>query len=756
MKFSLFENVKTAKGEVCTWPRFLDMTESKSVEAKANAIAHGSANKDRLKSSLPAVTWQAYFPNGKRVSAEAVPSGLYMLDIDHLTELPAEIYAKKIAGRLETLDIVAVHMTISTHGLRIVAQCQSFLPSIEANQRWLANELGLEYDGVCKDWARASFLVPFTYFYHINGAIFDEAFTAKFVLPNDVQQADLKQPIPENDAPPTPDSPQKETPKGIQTEYKGIALYDIAMEWLKSQGGLPEEGERNAKLYKLALRMRYICDFNAQVIAENIPRCGLQKAEVLQLCTSACGGNRSGDMPADMQNVLRRMRAENTTPEEIDEEEQPKEIPFLPPLPPVFDEYANIAPQDFKQATVLCLLPILGTLCSKIRAEYLNKRLETPSFMVALEAPQASGKSFIEVLTNQCLKPLIEKDEEERQKERAFEEAIKVIKMQGAKNTKAERQEIKEMMENKPEPLIRKMPATASITKLLMRMEQAQGLHLFALAVEIDTVAKAFKRGFSNLSDLLRCAFDNSEYGQDYASETSFSGNVKVFYNTLYSGTPAAVKHFYSNSEDGTLSRTLFVTLPDQFGKVMPVWGEFDKKQQLVVDSALIRLYETSIEGDDVKSEHIMKMDFLNNALAKWIEEQRQLSIKNNDRTRNTFYRRCAEVAFRAGMVAFCLYGEQANNSIRRKVSAFAIWVADMMLRQFMIRVVLSDDIADNLFARGVYNSLPDEFTRQQLQLKLDEFGFKSSVKLVLSRWRQAGRIKTTKYGENSIKKQKQ
>ena len=151
-----------------------------------------------------------------------------------------------------------------------------------------------------------------------------------------------------------------------------------------------------------------------------------------------------------------------------------------------------------------------------------------------------------------------------------------------------------------------------------------------------------------------------------------------------------------------------------------------------------------------------MKMDFLNNALAKWIEEQRQLSIKNNDRTRNTFYRRCAEVAFRAGMVAFCLYGEQANNSIRRKVSAFAIWVADMMLRQFMIRVVLSDDIADNLFARGVYNSLPDEFTRQQLQLKLDEFGFKSSVKLVLSRWRQAGRIKTTKYGENSIKKQKQ
>ena len=122
-----------------------------------------------------------------------------------------------------------------------------------------------------------------------------------------------------------------------------------------------------------------------------------------------------------------------------------------------------------------------------------------------------------------------------------------------------------------------------------MRIDMAQGLHVFAFAPEIDTVTKAFKRGFSNLSDLQRCAFDNSEFGQDYASDTSFSGNVKIFYNTLYSGTPGAMRRFYTNSEDGTMSRTLFVTLPDQFGKKMPVWGKLSKEQQMVVDTSITK-----------------------------------------------------------------------------------------------------------------------------------------------------------------------
>lgn len=753
MKFSFFESVKHGLGEVCTYKKFLDATESKSVAAKARAIKDGSANKDKLKSELPAVTWQAYFPNGKRISREAIPSGLYMLDIDHI-ENPNQVYIEKIAGRLHELDIVLVHVTISTKGLRIVAQCQPQFASIEENQRWLASELGLDYDGVCKDWARASFLVPYTYFLYMEGALFNPEVAAKFTLANKEAEMSPETEVEQDGQTKISDPNETTTSRPLQQEYKGINLQDIAMEWLRCNGGMPEEGERNAKLYKLALRMRYITDFNPSTIAAAIPRCGLSKEEVLQLSKSACSGTRSGDIPFDMQQIITRLSAQDFDDEKIiDEKDFIIETDKTPPLPPIFHEYSEIAPDDFKQAVVLCMLPLVGTLGSRLRAIYLNGKPETPSFMVSLEAPQASGKSFIETLTNDILKPLIIKDEEERQKERDFDEQIKIIKLQGSKNTKGEREQIKDLMEHKPEPIIRKIPATASITKLLIRLEKAQGLHVFAFAPEIDTVSKAFKRGFSNLSDLLRCAFDNSEFGQDYASDTSFSGMVKIFYNTLYSGTPGAMRRFYTNAEDGTMSRTLFVTLPDQFGKKMPVWKKLDKKQQLVVDTSITRLYEISIQGDDVQPEHMMTMEFLNNTMADWIEQQRQLSIKYEDRTRNVFYRRCAELGFRAGMLAFFLYNENKDKNTKRKVSQFAVWIANMMLKQFVGRVVLSDELPENLFARSVYAALPDEFTREQLVEQLHEQKMKSPVKLVVSRWKAAGKIKGEKYnGQMFIK----
>lgn len=753
MKFSFFESVKHGLGEVCTYEKFLDATESRTVAAKARAIKDGSANKDKLKSELPAVTWQAYFPNGKRISREAIPSGLYMLDIDHI-ENPNQVYIEKVAGRLHELDIVLVHVTISTKGLRIVAQCQPQFSSIEDNQRWLASELGLDYDGVCKDWARASFLVPYTYFLYMEAGLFNPEVAAKFTLSNKEAELSPETEVEQDGQTKISDPNEKESAQPLQQEYKGINLNDIAIEWLRCNGGMPEEGERNAKLYKLALRMRYITDFNPSTIAAVIPRCGLKKDEVMQLCKSACSGNRSGDMPFDMQQIITRLSAQDFDDDTIiDEKDFIIDTEKTPPLPPIFHEYSEIAPDDFKQAVVLCMLPLVGTLGSKLRAVYLNGKPETPSFMVSLEAPQASGKSFIETLTNEVLKPLIIKDEEERQKERDFDEQIKIIKLQGAKNTKGERAEIKELMEHKPEPIIRKIPATASITKLLMRLEKAQGLHVFALAPEIDTVSKAFKRGFSNLSDLLRCAFDNSEFGQDYASDTSFSGMVKIFYNTLYSGTPGAMRRFYTNSEDGTMSRTLFVTLPDQFGKKMPVWGKLDKKQQLVVDTSITRLYEISIQGDDVQPEHMMTMEFLNNTMADWIEQQRQLSVKYEDRTRNVFYRRCAELGFRAGMLAFFLYNENKDKNTKRKVSQFAVWIANMMLKQFIGRVVLTDELPENLFARSIFAALPDEFTREQLIEQLHEQKMKSEPRVVISRWKAAGKIKGEKYnGQMFIK----
>lgn len=750
MKISSYQSVKTQQPAVLTWEFFLQLTESQQVKSIAtqvrNAIEQNdNARKDQLKKLLPVVTWQAWF-EGARKNSEAHPNGLFMLDIDHMTEIPEQVYATKIAGRIEELGIVLVHKTISCSGLRIIAFCRPEFETIAENQRWLSNELMLEHDEACKDFARSSFLVPFEYMFHIKGEIFNPEYEAGKIL-------QIKQPH-YNNAAPQPQQPVATASTG-QTLFKGLPLIEIACQWLKQKhGGYPSEGERNTVLYDLAIRMKYICDFNPYVIAANIPHCGLADEEVFSLCKSACGGQRLRSMPRDLQQTI-DLLTKTGTAEQDNEPIETDEAQTLPAkLPVVFQQFADVAPQDYKEAVVLCLLPLLGTLGSKLRAQYLNDKIESPSFMVALEAPQASGKSFIEDLTKYCLVQIDNKDTIERDKEREFEQQLKTIKAAGS-GTKQEREDIKQLMQNRPIPIIRHLPATTSITKLLIRMENAQGLHLFALAVEIDTVYKAFKRGFSNLSDLLRCSFDNSEFGQEYASETSYSGTVRMYFNTLYSGTPAAMRRFYNNSEDGTMSRTMFVTLPDQFGKKMPRWDKFDDRQRAVVNSKLTELYEVSIKGDEVMPPTRLNLKYLNETMESWCEKQRQVSVSQNDRTRNTFYRRCAEVAFRAGMIAH--YMERGTSDKRSDVVAeFATWVADKMLEQFVTRVNLNNEeyAIGNVFARQIYLELEDTFTRSQLQAKLTEHGFKTHVRQVLSKWKTAGLIiMKERYGAQIIEK---
>ena len=139
--------------------------------------------------------------------------------------------------------------------------------------------------------------------------------------------------------------------------------------------------------------------------------------------------------------------------------------------------------------------------------------------------------------------------------------------------------------------------------------------------------------------------------------------------------------------------------------------------------------------------------------MAEWIERQRQLSVKYEDRTRNVFYRRCAELGFRAGMLAFFLYNENKDKNTKRKVSQFAVWIANMMLKQFIGRVVLTDELPENLFARSIFAALPDEFTREQLIEQLQEQKMKSEPRVVISRWKAAGKIKGEKYnGQMFIK----
>ena len=749
MIFSLFRSPKAQKGEICTYERYLQISNDPQLLQLCNLIAaeEDPDKRGELKKKLPVITWQASF-EGKRLAKQAKPSGLFMLDIDHVEE-PGKMFSEKISSRIKELGIVYVGMTASRHGIRIVARCLPTLKTIEECQRWLASNLKVEFDGVCKDWARCSFLVHDSYTYYMNAkAIWQESPVEGTVYSLDgaykpnLEFEKALEPTPKKES-----TDQREGLFGGPTDYKGIPYERIAKEWLDYTGGEPTEGERNARLYKLALRMRYITDFNEATMLRVMPRYGLPEEEMRSLIHSASSTTRAADLPKDLQDVLQKIDKQIKLGESYEEDELPEIITDtekMPSLPPLLRQWWEVAPDDFKKPVTLCQLPILGALGSRLRAKYIDGQIHSPSFQVSLEAPQASGKSFIVRLVNYELAQMMESDESQRQKEREYSEKVSEMKML---NIKVNADNKDQILGTKPKGIIRYVPATMSITKLLMRMEAAQGLHLFALAEEIDTVLKAFKRGFSSFSDALRVSFDNGLYGQDYASDNSFSGIIPLYYNTLFSGTPKAMCRFYPDVEDGLVSRVLFVSLPDQFGKPMPVWKEFDNKQKQIVDIALTRLNEITLQGSEVQPEHIMKMEWLNKAMASWIISQQQEAVRSEDRTRDIFCRRSAVVGFRAGMLAWFLWEEKNTPTIRRNVTNFAIWVANCMLNQHLLRFNVKSTHSNVNQWEDVFALLKDEFTRDELEHALASQSVDTPIKQVLYKWRLLGIIEAVEEG---------
>ena len=119
--------------------------------------------KSKLKRRLPAFCFHAHFKNGRRLNNEAVPSGLSILDIDHIKGSPEVFFNEKVKGKAKELGIVLAHKTPSGEGLRLVFVIPQGMGLVEG-QQWLAQQIGLsEFDEACKDLARCSFAVPEEY-----------------------------------------------------------------------------------------------------------------------------------------------------------------------------------------------------------------------------------------------------------------------------------------------------------------------------------------------------------------------------------------------------------------------------------------------------------------------------------------------------------------------------------------------------------------------------------------------------------------
>lgn len=745
--FSYFPNVKSPALNL-TLERFYGFLDSKAVKASLDEIRScGNADrKSHLKRALPAVSWQSHFKeNTSRSNTGAQPTGFFMLDIDHV-ENPRELFAK-FAPVLTNLPVLLVHVTPSGKGLRIVCENYADLITIEDNQKKLAEALSTEYDSACKDFARLSFLCCREDILYFNEALFKKGPNKIYIQNENYKSDECAKPdnsgnsnVPGNaSGDKLPDGAGANGADGTAVQkpviYKENLTYEtIVRELINVMGGEPVEGGRNVFLYRLARKVRYIVDFNPHKLAQVLPTFNLPDTEVKSVCQSACKSARSEKIPYDLYMILKRYETREDDYTDYDEDEDTTDVE-LPPLPPIFKQFCRIAPDDFKVPTIFALLPVLGTLASRLRAVYLDGEKHAPNFTTVIEAPQASGKSFARRIVKTCLEQVEYMDSISRVAEQQY-----MMQLKRSKNSKNQPEE--------PTAIIRIIPASVSIAKLLKRLNNSKGLHLFSFLEELDTLTKSNKAGaWSQKTDIYRNAFDNADYGQEYMSENSYSGIFPVFYNMLSCGTPAAVSRFYKDPEDGLISRVIFCRIPSQFGAKMPVFKKMSNFEKQMIQNKCAQMNDElccSAE-QEVVAEHIVDLAYLNKALERWNEHQRLESIREVSVSRNVFYRRSAVTGFRAGMIAHYLYGKD-DKETRKNIIRFALYVADYMLNSLMEKFGSSLEKSigskEKEIQVDLFKQLPDIFERADLISYIKKFSIATPPKVVIYNWKKYNYVK--------------
>ena len=659
------------------------------------------------------------FNNGTRKAEDAVPSGLFYLDIDEkgLTE---QLW-QKVQDENLIEEYRIVYFAESAGGGTHIWAWRTPGATIEEDIQKLASRLGVSYDSHVTDLARCCFMVSEKYVKLLDPIVFEEQPSSPKL--GDNRGLNEESPLTEKNENGSETCSDPQSPNLGGSNYKGIPYENIvqALLWKLGYGDAPAEGERNMALYTMSRYMRFICDFDEQKLFTILPHWGLSDHEVQSTIKSAVGSTRPAGIPSMMNEVLSSLGAASEAGSA--ESDESTAAPVDNELPGILQDLSDHAPEEFREATLMAAMPMLGTLATGIRAKYRDGKLNSPSFIVDIEAPQATGKSFVDAEFELLMDPIIKQDEVEWQKEIEYS----LAKKNG------------EEVEN-PCAQIRIIEPNIGVSAFLERALYAKGKHLFTYAPEIETVLKNNKGGaWTEKNDLFRLAYDNKPWGQHRISKDSFSGKVTLYYNMVMCGTPNKCRAFFADAEGGLVSRVTPVLLPDMVGARMPHFKPWSQEDEEKVKRQCLCLMDE--EGE-------VELPLINKAIEAWDEEKRQEYLQTLRYSLDVLRRRAALNGFRAGIIAYLLEGRQETERAIR----FAVWYAERCLHyQLQLYGNKIDALHDNAVSPQASKGniryldvLPKEFTKEDLvNLRLAN-NESPVVKTIIYRWVKEGLVVKT------------
>ena len=642
MAFGISQSVRSREVQVCTPELFHQATKSSRVKDVCAQIEDAlerkrrgeigqedyDTMKTRLKSQLPILTPHATFRNGRRLNADAIPSGLSIYDKDHIADPTGWWKAKSEELRVKNPQVLArillVHVTPSLEGLRLVFTIPDGMDLAQA-QKWMSQQLGdEEYDVCVKDLARPSFIVPEDYILFINESeLFGVKSEERRVKNSNVSAPQLNNQhlidnnqnnkgndetnrLSGNGGNPavSPGSPAEhaqpadtnhsddnhigdnggnqgnggmETEKNFPMEYDGIPYSSITSKLVELLGGEPQHGSRNSFIFTLSCYLRYLCDDNRDWIKAILPTFGEEQKRAFTTVDSACQRKQSHRMPMIVRKAITlcqeeraRGKAADYDADEFGDILNPDSyfyrIHEMPQkLPRLIRLLVSKTPAIYQPAVSQAVFPALASHLCDTRFRYVDNVEHEATLMNILCAPTGSGKESITQPINRIMADIRARDAQQRERERAWKDECN---RKGSNKDKRER----------PEGLvIQEVNIDMTNPAFVLRMKEAERHFLYAKVNELN-LFDALKGKTNQHFRIMELAFDLGNYGQDRVGVQSVTETVKVRFNWNACCTPKKCRDYFRRVvTDGPVSRISFATIERRpCGSEIPVYGTYD------------------------------------------------------------------------------------------------------------------------------------------------------------------------------------
>ena len=416
-------------------------------------------------------------------------------------------------------------------------------------------------------------------------------------------------------------------------DYLGIPYSEIIQKWwqMYNDGHEPVRSNRNTLTFELAVKLRHICGFDRNLMAQVIPCYDGFPEQEKMACINSALNEKITQMPKRLKDVLAAIRQEKLklgaakggSQEDnealinaLDEANAQDDLFYynaLPKMPLGVKDSLDAVGPALALPVITAICPAIGMLATGVKVS-VHGKMNSLNLISYIAGDFASGKGSIDPVVDAWTSEVKDMDKMYQQKEDEWR-----AKKRAAKNKKEQPEE--------PKLPVRCLTLNNTVANLAERLANTEGKHAFSFTPEADTVAQKWKSAMSDFSVMLRQAYDGTSYEREARSADAVNVHIdRLLWNVVMCGTPDALYRVVNNYTDGFQSRITVARTPDNTFTPLTdnLYVLTERQRDRIIQVAhLLPLMEGEVE--------LPKLEVKGR---EWLEQIRLETMKNDDKVK--------------------------------------------------------------------------------------------------------------------------